>query len=235
MATDSAHGPAFEDLTARARIRDAALRHFAAHGVAGATIRGIARSAGVSPGLVRHHFGSKDALREACDAHVSEAFRRFNEQALTGGELGRPGFIAASQRSLQPFHRYLARALVDGSAAAASVFDEMVKMTEQWLVRSDAERADPPIADRRTRAALITAMGLGILVLHEHVSRAMGIDMFTAEGEPHISLALLDIHSHSLISTQLADSARAAYGEHVRDSAPERGAALRRQEEHHDD
>jgi len=51
-------GVAFEDLTARARIREAALRHFADDGYEGATIRAIARSAGVSPGLLRHHYGS---------------------------------------------------------------------------------------------------------------------------------------------------------------------------------
>ena len=39
--------PAIEDLTARARIRQAALTHFAEHGYDRATIRGIAASAGV--------------------------------------------------------------------------------------------------------------------------------------------------------------------------------------------
>jgi AcrR family transcriptional regulator len=58
---------AFADLTARARIREAALRHFAEEGYQGATIRAIAGTAGVSPGLLRHHFGSKEELRAACE------------------------------------------------------------------------------------------------------------------------------------------------------------------------
>jgi AcrR family transcriptional regulator len=41
--------PAFEDLTGRARIRDAALRLFAEGGVEGTTVRSIARAAGVRP------------------------------------------------------------------------------------------------------------------------------------------------------------------------------------------
>jgi TetR/AcrR family transcriptional regulator, regulator of cefoperazone and chloramphenicol sensitivity len=61
---------AADDLTARARIRDAALRQFAEQGFERSTIRGIAATAGVSPGLVRHHFGSKEALRDAVDEHV---------------------------------------------------------------------------------------------------------------------------------------------------------------------
>jgi AcrR family transcriptional regulator len=60
--------PAFEDLTARARIRHAAIRLFADRGIDGTTVRDIAREAGVSPGLLRHHFGSKEALRQVCDA-----------------------------------------------------------------------------------------------------------------------------------------------------------------------
>ena len=61
-----------EDLTARARIRDAALLHFGEQGFDRATIREIARTAGVSSGLVRHHFGSKQALREACAAAAKQ-------------------------------------------------------------------------------------------------------------------------------------------------------------------
>uniref|UniRef100_UPI0013D78043 TetR/AcrR family transcriptional regulator n=1 Tax=Fodinicola feengrottensis TaxID=435914 RepID=UPI0013D78043 len=53
-----------DDLTARARIRNAALRQFADKGVKGTTIRGVAEAAGVSPALVQHHFGSKEQLRE---------------------------------------------------------------------------------------------------------------------------------------------------------------------------
>src|SRR5215212_6895200 len=131
--TGRAGGPAFDDLTARARIRDAALEHFAEHGFERATIRGIARAAGVSPGLVRHHFGSKEALRTTVDTHVSAVLRRFNDEALAAGQVGNLSFAAAARDDLRPFQRYLVRALVDGSAAAASLFDDMVDMAELWL------------------------------------------------------------------------------------------------------
>ena len=75
-------GPAFEDLTARARIREAALKHFAEEGYERATIRAIAATAGVSPGLLRHHYGSKDELRTACDEYVFEMLCRAKAQLL---------------------------------------------------------------------------------------------------------------------------------------------------------
>ncbi|MDN5559804.1 MAG: TetR/AcrR family transcriptional regulator, partial [Ruaniaceae bacterium] len=46
------------DLTAAARIRDAAIDVFGRRGFEAASIREIAREAGVSPALVMHHYGS---------------------------------------------------------------------------------------------------------------------------------------------------------------------------------
>jgi len=197
-------GVAFEDLTARARIREAALKQFAEQGYERATIRAIARSAGVSPGLLRHHYGSKEKLREACDDYVFEALHRLNEQLLVD-----PGSGADTRQSSKRFGPYLARSLADGSATAGPIFDEMVTMTEQWLARADASRTDTPAIDRRTRAALATAMAVGIPLLHEHVSRAIGVDMFEPEGDRIVALALLDIYSHKMIDERTAAAAGA--------------------------
>ena len=87
-------------------------------------------------------------------------------------------------------------------------------MTEQWLVRSDEVRVDAPTTDRRIRAALVTAMKIGIPLLHEHVSRALGVDIFEQEGERLVALALLDIYSHALIDDGTATSARDGYEQH---------------------
>lgn len=49
----------------RAALLDAAIRVVAGRGLRGLTIRSVAAEAGVTHGLVRHHFGSRDALVEA--------------------------------------------------------------------------------------------------------------------------------------------------------------------------
>jgi TetR/AcrR family transcriptional regulator, regulator of cefoperazone and chloramphenicol sensitivity len=118
--------------------------------------------------------------------------------------------VAAAQDAAKPLQRYIARALADGSATAAPLFDEMVTLTEMWLARADEGRPDPPAVDRRIRAALITAMASGLPLLHEHVSRALGADMFGPEGERVLGLGLLDIYSHPLLSTQTAAEAEAS-------------------------
>jgi TetR/AcrR family transcriptional regulator, regulator of cefoperazone and chloramphenicol sensitivity len=199
---------AFEDLTARARIREAALDHFAEQGYERATIRAIAKTAGVSPGLLRHHFGSNNALRVACDEYTFEMLHRVNAQLLED-----PGASAAAQQTSKRFGRYVARSLADGSPTAGPIFDEMVSMTEQWLARSDATRPEPPSVERRIRAALVTAMKVGIPLLQEHVSRALGMDIFEPEGERLVALGLLDIYSHALIDNGIAASAGLGFQE----------------------
>jgi AcrR family transcriptional regulator len=193
-----------DDRTARARIRDAAIEHFAAHGFAKATIRGIAESANVSSGLLRHHFGSKDALREACDAYVLGEYRAYNERTLTEADLT---FAAGARRELLPFMGYVTRSLVDGSPAARELFDELVAMTHRWLLRADADRDDQPEVDRHVRAAVITAMGLGVGILSGQLGRSMGLDPTSAQGDSQIARALLDAFSHPILSKEAAASA----------------------------
>jgi TetR/AcrR family transcriptional regulator, regulator of cefoperazone and chloramphenicol sensitivity len=205
MNITSRSGAAFEDLTARARIRDAALQYFTEYGFDRATIREIARAAGVSPGLVRHHFGSKEDLRKACDAYALEALHAYVDQAMTDEGLNDPRTAGEARSLLHPSQRYLARALIDESEAAGQIFDEMVAMTEQSLRQTDKQRPDPPVADLRTRAAVTLAMALGIPAFQAHISRSIGTDILSPEGDRRIALALLDIYSHPVLSP---DSAR---------------------------
>ncbi|MFI5609614.1 TetR/AcrR family transcriptional regulator [Amycolatopsis sp. NPDC051903] len=191
-----------DDLTARARIRDAAMQQFGEVGFDRATIRGIAEAAGVSSGLVRHHFGSKQELRDACDAHLVKLLRGLNDRVLagTGGN-----HVAAARLAVGPYQTYLARALAEGEAAP--LFDEMVELSAQWLAARDTERADPPAADVKVRAAVSTAMALSITVLHQHVSRALGVDVFSPEGDALLARALIDLYSHPMLSLEDARTA----------------------------
>jgi AcrR family transcriptional regulator len=201
-------GPDPEDLTARARIRDAALRHFGERGFDKATIREIAETAGVSSGLVRHHFGSKQALREACDEYLSRTIQKLNDQARADTDYSEISGLGATRMALWPYQPYISRALVEGSASA--LFDQIVDMCEDWMGIIDQHRADPPDLPRRARATVFTAMALGVPVLQQHVSRGMGVDLDTPEGDHLLSQVLLDIYSHPAMSTDDAKAARTA-------------------------
>ncbi|RBQ16690.1 TetR/AcrR family transcriptional regulator [Spongiactinospora rosea] len=218
-----------EDLTARARIRDAALRQFGERGFEGATTRAIAETAGVSPGLLRHHFGSKEKLREACDEHLVKLITRINEQVGADPSGGGVNYVAASLAALGPYRRYLARALTEGWAEP--VFDAMVRMSEQWLAGLDERRSDPPFTGRRARATVGTAMALAVGILHEHVSRGLGADVSGEEGAHLLALTVLDLYSHPWLTPEEAAGHRDAL-ERSRTGA---GTAARPTEEHSDE
>lgn len=73
------------DLTGRARIRESALRLYAAHGAEAVSLRRVARDAGATPGLVTHHFGSRAGLYRAVQDHVVEMFRAALERIPPAG------------------------------------------------------------------------------------------------------------------------------------------------------
>lgn len=198
--------PDSEDLTARARIRNAALRLFAERGVEGATIRDIAKAAGVSLGLVRHHFGSKDALRAACDTYALGRIMEIKEQAVLAGGIVDPGSFSAAQPAMLPLLNYLARSAVDGSPAADKMFDEMVGMAETWL----ADHHTSKIRDRRAYAALLIAMELGGLVMREQLSRVLGSDVLEPEGHLRLLSAKIDFYSRPVLSAKVAEQAHTA-------------------------
>ena len=204
------HGTGFDDLTARARIRQAAMAQFSELGFEKTTIRGIAAAAGVSPGLVRHHFGSKQGLRDAVDTHVLNVVHRVNDEVLADSERGGFSQSVLSRQELRPYMGYLLQALVAGSPIVATLFDQMVDMSEPWFALADAQRPDPPTVDRRVRAAVFNAMALGVPLLHEHLSRVLGVDIMSVEGDRLLATALLDLYSHVIMSPELAESARAA-------------------------
>src|SRR5438034_3193016 len=195
-----------EDLTARARIRDAALRLFAERGIENATVRDIAKAAGVSAGLIRHHFGSKDALRDACDAYALDRLMQIKEQVVGEGQLTNPAFLPGTHPTVLLLYRYIARSLVDGSPAVAKLFDDSVKLGEEWLAKYHPGR----YADPRAYSAVLVAMGTGMLTMHEHLSRALGADILSPEGHLRMIGALIDLYSKPLLDPELAGQAHAA-------------------------
>ena len=128
------------DLTAYARIRNAALEGFAAEGVAATTIRGVAAAAGVSPGLVQHHFPTKAALREAVNQYVleivAEAFDELGHATPSEELLSELGDrITETVRDHRMAVLYLARSVAERDEAALQLFDAVVAVSGQQIKR----------------------------------------------------------------------------------------------------
>lgn len=198
-------GPAVEDLTARARIRDAALRLFADRGIDRVSVRDIAKAAGVSSGLIRHHFGSKDGLRDACDAYALDRLTRISS-AATEGRMTDPGLRPALE-SMQLLHRYLGRAMIDGSPTAASTFLHSVDLAERWL----RERQPEQCTDVRALAAVLVGANVGVLVMWDLVARALGTDGSDPESGMRIRQGMVEMFANPLIGSDLTTHIREAF------------------------
>jgi AcrR family transcriptional regulator len=197
-------GRALEDLTARARIRDAAIRLFTERGTAKTSILDIADAAGVSGGLIRHHFGSKDGLRRACDTYVFGELLRFKDEMLEKGHAN-PGFIPTFDARQLLFRRYFGRGMIDGSDAAAEQFREIVDATERYFADSGIELPDP-----RAAAAALTAMTGGLMILQDHIARALGEEPGTHEAVLRTMAAAGQLFAQPLASPEVLDQARRA-------------------------
>ena len=187
------------DLTARARIRDAAISLFAERGVDGATVRDIAQEADVSSGLLRHHFGSKEGLRDACDEYA------LNELTKLSGQFTEFRTLDGLSPRVLLLQRYVIRSMMDGSPAGAAVFDRMVEYGELWLAKSELKTDDP-----RAFIAVISVMKMSLFTMRDLLSRALGSDVTEPATWARMLHASLDIFSQSLITEEQALQARAA-------------------------
>jgi AcrR family transcriptional regulator len=193
------------DLTARARIRDAALRLFTERGIEGASIRDIAAAAGVSSGLIRHHFGSKEALREVCDRYAIDRMGELRKQLVTEGGMTDDATVAATPPVAIPLQSYLVRSMMDGSDTAAALFGEMVELAEQWAMRYQVTTDD-----LRAYATILVAMQMGVFVLRDQVSQSLGDDITEPAGWARMNQAFLDVFANPLLTPEQAEQARTA-------------------------
>lgn len=164
------------DVTARARIRDAAVRRFGIDGF-GAPVRAIAADAGVSPGLVIHHFGSKAALRAVCDEHVLRVLREAKTESLVKAA---PGDmitqLATADDDYAPMVGYLMQALFAGGELAAVFLDRIIEDAEEYLRAAvDAGRIRPS-RDPAARTRFLAHTGVGALLVHLRLHPPAGGD-----------------------------------------------------------
>lgn len=188
------------DLTARARIRDAAIEMFAERGIGPATIRDIAERAGVSSGLLRHHFGSKDGLREACDEYAMAKMTELRERLLGPNGMMEPAVLAALHPTAMLLQSYLVRSMMDGSSSA--LFDSAMEAGRTWLHNADIHPSDP-----EAYLAVLIAMKISMFLLRDQISEVLGEDMRSPAGHRRMLRASLEIFSLPMLTPEQGEQA----------------------------
>lgn len=185
------HSLSPDDRTARARIRDEALRLFAEHGPDAVTMRDIAGAAGVSPALLVRHYGSKDGLVEAVDNHVIGTLEvLLTEVTKQTGDVGLgpsavPSMLDGLAAHLPPgsaIPAYLSRLLITGGAVGSALFAQLYQISTNALDAMIATGIASAGQDPAVRAAFLLVNDLAVLTLRGHLAEVLGVDPLSDAG-----------------------------------------------------
>ena len=148
---------------------------FASVGTSATTLRSVAATAGVSLGLVQHHFATKAGLISAVDDYVlKELISAMSEPipeppADSISDVGsRVTRIIAEQPDVAA---YVGRAVTDGGPLGSTIFDTLMAVgVQRWEER--AERGETrPDTDLTWAAMNAMVLALGALALRPHIDR----------------------------------------------------------------
>lgn len=166
----------------RKRLLMVAMRQMAQAGFDGVTVRAIAREAGVSPGLIKHHFGSKEGLRDAVDAYFLQRSGAAMERGIVAArEMDARAFAEFERAWLlkyanewPDFVAYLRRAILENSEWSQRLFRRYLDSVRHGLDRLDVDGQVRADVDRLWLPLLYLFMQLGPLMLEPHIRALLG-------------------------------------------------------------
>lgn len=164
----------FDDLTAKAKIRNAALDLYAEQGEDRVSMRAVAAAAGVTVGLVQHHFKTKDGIRDAVEQLVVDYYARAIAEA--SGE-GAPAEVAAARNEAvrrmlathPPVVNYLRRALLDPGGRPGTLLERLTELSRGEVVKLRAEGIASTGRPESTQVIAMMIRQLGELFLQPFV------------------------------------------------------------------
>src|SRR5450830_1430427 len=190
------------DLTARARIRDVAIESFAEVGF-GASFRTIAARAGVSPGLITHHFGSKAALRAECDAEVLRHYQALKTEAIADpsaylfARLTGPGVASTVVV-------YMLRAIHAGGESARRFLESLIEHARVIMAESVASGLARPSRDEEARLRYLTYQTMGAMLVQFLTAPDLTPGEFVASlraGQADTILPILELYTEGLLTS----------------------------------
>ena len=187
----------------RDQLIDAAMRSIATHGLRGATVRKIADDAGVTPGLVVHHFGTKDNLAAQVDALVVARFR----SAMTADAPGHSPDDAAETiadalsqiiGSDAILRSYVRRSFLEASPAGQVLFDQLVELTLTALRRNIDPGRLPTGRALQWLAVQVVTVNLAGTLLEPLLGQLLDDELFSPAEVKHRTADNLDFITAAL-------------------------------------
>ena len=132
-------------------------------------------------GLINHHFGSKEGLRDAVDGAFMAQFEEALSAAPNLGPAGGEGmdswvdaWIGRHKGDWPVTVAYFRRALLDESDWGARLFTRFYRIAEATVTRMDAAGTLRADVDRLWLPFLIVFLELGTTLLDPHITRILG-------------------------------------------------------------
>ncbi len=114
-----------------------------------------------APGLVIHHFGSKDGLRQACDDYIAEEIRSEKSETIRSTDPATWLAAAAEIESFAPMMAYLVRSMQTGGELAKNLWRTMFANVEGYLDEGVRAGTVKPSRDPAARARYLGMAGGG--------------------------------------------------------------------------
>jgi len=184
------------------RILRAALARIAVDGL-GAPLRVVAQDAGVSAGLIIHHYGSREKLLEACDRRVLEVTVEQKRTAIFGGAGAMLAQMAAVEE-FAPAVGYVLRRLQAGGPLAERLIEEFVRNAKGYIEEGVEAGVISPSRFPEARVRVLVHMALGSLVLQlpgQHVRMDLEeLPRWMREYTDSLMLPLLELYTTPLLT-----------------------------------
>lgn len=141
MGTSADPRAGVDDLTAKARIRNVAMDLYAEQGEDRISMRAIATAAGVTVGLLVHHFKTKDGIRTAVEQLIVDYFAQAVAQAPTTGTprevaTARDAAVERMLESNPAVVNYLRRALLDPNGSKSQLLQRLTELTRSEVAKA---------------------------------------------------------------------------------------------------
>jgi AcrR family transcriptional regulator len=169
----------------RRQLLRAGMKLFAERGFAAVGVREIAAEAGVSLGLVRTHFGSKDGLRDAIDAYVLEETKTLyatvlehsGDTALEMAVDDALNWISRDQDALM----YARMTLMEKTNGSQALFDQLLAIMRQFVEYNDKRGFLQPDVDREWAAIYMLFDFIGPAIVEPFAKASFGQSMYSKQ------------------------------------------------------
>ena len=165
-----------DELRKLERIRQAALKSFATKGAAGTSLRSVAADAGVSLGLVQHHFATKSGLIKAVDDYVMSVVIAVVAQPVSAphakDSIADMGTRVTTLLLEHPdVVDYFGRALIDGSQLGNTIWDTLVRIRHRAMDRRKESGEARDDIDVTWASLNSLVLAVGTLIVRGHIER----------------------------------------------------------------